>query len=1094
VTQTRAWLERRRRELARRHAGAGVLLALGCAAAALAAGVLLGRVGLYTRVPLAVIGGWAAAVAAVVVGVVWLRRRRGGTDVGVLAVEVERTGGLRRGSIAGIAAYESRAGSAELAAMADRRAHGWLVKQGRISLAGARRDASRALWLGAAVLLVGGGLLGASSLRPGRGAAFWRPFEVLGSRTGAIRLTVDRADVRRGDTITVRIAARGWPDATLWVRAPGEPWSSSVVALDTAGRARMRLGPLDSDRFLLATTGGKSSDTIQVRVALPAFLAELQLLARYPSYLERPDEPLAPGPDTVIVPVGTRIITRGIATVEIAEAAWRLGDAAVALDADATGFAGALGVYRSGRWRLVVKPVGSDSLDEPAPELVLVAVPDSTPVVTVPVPGADTTAPLSLTLPLVIDSRDDHGLTGVELVSWRVTRLGERRPPTTEPIQLPEGVSERLVLPWVLDLNGRGFLPGDTAFFKVRATDNAPEPNVGESRTYALRLPAMGELRRAMREATESIASGADSLVAAQRELARQIEDLAAERERGDASERGDRGADRDAEQLPFNSVERARELADRQEEALARAQQMRDELRELQEAAWNAGLTDPEFQKQLQDLRELLEQALTQEIAEKLRELRDALERLDASSVREALEQLAQAAEEMREQLERGRELFERAALEGQMTTLADDADELAQRQEEWNRQAQQGVDSAMAGMEEMLAAQAESLAAQLGRLQEQLDTMSLADAMQAAQQRAGDASQHMQQAQQQAKRGEQQGAQQSGEQASQSLQPLSKDLREQRDDMREAWRQEVLDAMDRALVEAADLAQRQEDIANRLSRGEAGAELRGEQAAARDGVDRVIQRVQDAAGKNALISPTLQTALGFAKLRMNESLDQLQRAVPNTRQAGELAGQAVDALNAVALALLRSRSDVAGSQSGSGLQEAVEQMAQLAQQQGQINGQAGQLQPMIPMGGDQLMQQLRAMAEQQRALAQQLERLHAEGQVTGADALAEEARDLAGQLDAGRLDDQTVERQDRLYHRLLDAGRSLRKDEEDEKKDRVSEAADPGNVRPPVSGRPPVMEPRFRYPTWDELRSLTPEERRLILDYFRRLNDGNR
>jgi hypothetical protein len=183
-----------------------------------------------------------------------------------------------------------------------------------------------------------------------------------------------------------------------------------------------------------------------------------------------------------------------------------------------------------------------------------------------------------------------------------------------------------------------------------------------------------------------------------------------------------------------------------------------------------------------------------------------------------------------------------------------------------------------------------------------------------------------------------------------------------------------------------------------------------------------------------------------------------------------------------------------VAGSQSGSGLQEAVEQMAQLAQQQGQINGQAGQLQPMIPMGGDQLMQQLRAMAEQQRALAQQLERLHAEGQVTGADALAEEARDLAGQLDAGRLDDQTVERQDRLYHRLLDAGRSLRKDEEDEKKDRVSEAADPGNVRPPVSGRPPVMEPRFRYPTWDELRSLTPEERRLILDYFRRLNDGNR
>ena len=31
-----------------------------------------------------------------------------------------------------------------------------------------------------------------------------------------------------------------------------------------------------------------------------------------------------------------------------------------------------------------------------------------------------------------------------------------------------------------------------------------------------------------------------------------------------------------------------------------------------------------------------------------------------------------------------------------------------------------------------------------------------------------------------------------------------------------------------------------------------------------------------------------------------------------------------------------------------------------------------------------------------------------------------------------------------------------------------------------------------RFRPPTWDELRGLSPDERRAILDYFARLNNA--
>jgi hypothetical protein len=362
-----------------------------------------------------------------------------------------------------------------------------------------------------------------------------------------------------------------------------------------------------------------------------------------------------------------------------------------------------------------------------------------------------------------------------------------------------------------------------------------------------------------------------------------------------------------------------------------------------------------------------------------------------------------------------------------------------------------------------------------------------------QQAAQGAQQAAQEMRQAAAQTRAGQSQRARQSGEAAEQALDPLAEQLRQERDALRDEWRQEVLETLDHALTETAELAQRQMEVAGRMNRGDAGGDVRGEQAAIREGVDRILQRLQAAAGKNALVSPRVGTSLGFARLRMTEALDQLQRASPSPGDASELAGQAVDALNAMAHALLGSRGDVAGAQSGSGLEEAIAKLAELAAQQNALNGQAGGMLPLVPMGGEGLLSELRAMAEQQRRLAEELDKLNAQGDVGAADQLAEQARQLARELEAGQLDRRTIERQERLFRRLLDAGRTLRGEEEDEEKERQSETARPENVRlPPALQSGARRGPRFAYPTWEELQRLSPEERRLILDYFRRLNDG--
>jgi len=223
-----------------------------------------------------------------------------------------------------------------------------------------------------------------------------------------------------------------------------------------------------------------------------------------------------------------------------------------------------------------------------------------------------------------------------------------------------------------------------------------------------------------------------------------------------------------------------------------------------------------------------------------------------------------------------------------------------------------------------------------------------------------------------------------------------------------------------------------------------------------------------------------------------MRAAREQLEQAQPNVPAAQALAEDALDALNATVYALARSREAVSGARSGSGFQEAVEQLARMAGQQQGLAGDAAGMLPLMGMGGPQLLQQMRALAARQRALAEQLERLRAEGASASAGPLAQEARELARQLDAGRLDRQTVERQQRLYRRLLDAGRTLTGPEPDENRQRTSRPALgdsvhlPGALAPGATG----AGPRLKYPTWEELTGMTPEQRRLVLEYFRRLN----
>jgi hypothetical protein len=187
----------------------------------------------------------------------------------------------------------------------------------------------------------------------------------------------------------------------------------------------------------------------------------------------------------------------------------------------------------------------------------------------------------------------------------------------------------------------------------------------------------------------------------------------------------------------------------------------------------------------------------------------------------------------------------------------------------------------------------------------------------------------------------------------------------------------------------------------------------------------------------------------------------------------------------------MVRDRERANQSSSASGFSEMLEQMRQNAQKQAQLNQRAGGMSA-GQQGGGMPGAGSRQIAQAQRGIARSLEEA---GEGTGegggrAQALAKEAEEIARQIERQGLDPATLDRQQRLYRKLLDAGRAMEQDERDETGKREATSAKDGDRFTPgatVNGRPAA---KFREPTWAELRGLSPEERRLVLEYFKRIN----
>lgn len=910
-----------------------------------------------------------------------------------------------------------------------------------------------------------------------------------------IVVTPGDVEVMRGTDVQIAIEAVGRYEVVMAWQAAGEVARTATLPVD-GGRA-FHVFPSVGATIEYSVRGVEGFETPTYRVVPidPLFVSDMVVGVLYPPHTGLEPDEYRGDPPPLRLPVGSTVTFEGsasrpLSTVELLDSS---GVRALGLAVEGAAFSGAWRPTRDGSFDWSFRDqAGAQAEIQPEP-LEVTMVPDSAPLVAIPEPGRDTILPLNLRQPLVLQAQDDYGLSRMELVAWRITAFGERLEPVVQGLDLA-GTRAAIARP-VLDLSTWGLLPGDTVRYYARAVDNSPAGQAANTREYVLRMPAAAELRREAEDALEGVAERLEELAA---EAARQAEENR-DRALESAARQGDRN-ETPAEQ--FEQSEELRNALENQETLTSEVDSLRTELEALERLMEEAGQADPQLREQLEELQDLLREMNSEELRQRMDELSEALDQQDVERANEQLEQMAAEQERFREALEESLERFKRAAVEQDFRATTSEAEELA-RQEQALADAMREEDNPelRAEQQQQLTERAEQLESRMERLEQRLGELGeerAAEGVQRAQEQVEQSRQQMQEAQEQASRGENREGGERAQQAAEQMEAAAQQLEEAQQQMAQQEMEQQVEALRRTADDALALARRQSELGERM-RGasqEQLARLRSEEASLMRGMENIAQNLQQASDGNAGGNQELSAQMGRTMESMENTLAAMENRRGTTPSPSAQAESVVGDLNQLALMAIAGADQMGQQGQGQSGEEVGEQLEQLAQQQGELMNQSGQIMPM-QLGQQAMAQQMQQLSQGQESVASDLGELAnqpgSEETLGSLEELAREAALLARELGQGRLTPEMMQRQERLFHRLLDAGRSLEREEfSEERESEAPGAFERGSVVPLTAEQLGAMP--YGMPDGQQLQTLTPALRQLVLEYFQRLNRGAR
>ncbi|RKZ34237.1 hypothetical protein DRQ33_02595, partial [bacterium] len=846
----------------------------------------------------------------------------------------------------------------------------------------------------------------------------------------------------RFNDYTIKIKATGEIPDKVWIyRKLGEQGYSPFEAqTDPANPELFRytFRKLVEDVQFFVVGGDYKSRTIKITTLDLPRVVDVSLEYHFPSYTNMATQRIERNDGNIDALYGTRVNVEARVSKDVKTAKIMLNDSTeIPMKCDGKEITGKLTVKGDGTYSIQVWDSDGNSDPQP-PQYSIHSQPDEIPVVQITYPGKDIDINEEMKVPIQVYGEDDFGFSKFILKYVVVTQES-----TEHSFELPFSLfgEKQVTLDFTWNLDPLGLIPDDVVKYWIEGYDNdmLTGPKMSKSKVYSLRFPSIDEIIEEVTGERKEQMESVDEAIQAQKEFVKQTEKLI-------------RQIKQDNEQISYQQKEQVQHLIEQQQNLVEQLEQTVQKMQTTLERIQENQMVAQQILEKMWEIQKLLDEILPDELKEAIRKMQEALEQMDPEMLKQAMKQFQLSQQELIQKLDRTLELLKRVQAEMKLDEMKKLAERIQELQEKINRGLESGEDTEkLERMQQQAKKQLNNLEKGMKKLAEemaQFDDMPSEEMRELAQNlEDAELPEEAQTAIEQMKQGNLKNAQKSGQKISEQMKKLTKNLDNLQQKMNQMLQQQLSLDIQKTVRELIYISDEQERLLTQVddmwNQREQIRKLAPQQERLRTALKLSIQRVYDMGGKTFMLPPAVGAHLANADNNMSSAAEKLALGYSGLGIA-KIQSEAMGHINAAAEILLRSMESMCQSSSASGMEQLMQQLQNMCNKQGQINTQTLPLMGACQNPGGLNPQQRAAasrLSAEQEALRKSLQQLQQEFEqhsnlLGRMDQTIEDMMKVEEDLRKYNINERTLQRQDRILSRMLDAQKSLHKREYTEKR----------------------------------------------------------
>lgn len=821
------------------------------------------------------------------------------------------------------------------------------------------------------------------------------------------------------------------------------------------------------------------SDTFDITVYELPIIEDLQIHYKYPAYtsLEPITQKNAGG--NIKALIGTKVIMNIIANnpIEQAEIFFSDGEYKEMDRLGRSSFRSEFKVENNGTYHFGLKDIlGNDSRKITRS---ITAVQDRKPEIKITSPGRDTLLTQNMLLPLSILASDDYGLSEMKL-HYYINHDEEIIVPIVNTIN-----SNTITHDYVLDLNKNFMIPGDKVTYWVEVSDNFPQKQTAYSQKYTARFPSIEEIYKEIEREEKEKSDILEKTLKSSEELQKEFEEKRREMMKKD--------------EVSWEDKKEIEKLLNKQDNLNEDVEKVAEDFNELMKRLENNNALSQETIEKMKKIQELMEEISNDELQEALKKMQERLENIDPEELKKAMKDFKFSMEDFSEKLEQTLKLLEDIKKEQSLQKALEISEEMEEMQNELNKKTEESSES-----NEKLAEQQKQISEKLDNLTEQMKTATelmdekkdseiLEDMKKMQEMMEQDSlSSDLKESMENLEAGEMKEAQKCQQQASAKMKKMRMQLQSMQQSMCSGMNIDAAEILEKTIQRLLIFSQYHETVFGNYSNDP--FLILPDEISIFESIDLTVKELYQVPMIILVIGPKFMYDANFTFTSFRELFQYVNDA--KTAKVKNYLQDIQKGINLMVYDLMQASSNMQQG-GGSGMQSMMQALQQMGQQQMMMNMMTQQMMMQMSENGKmtgEMRSQAQKLASDEQRLAENLKRMlqsspEAQKQTSALNKIIEDLESIAHDLKRGKLNQELINKQQRILSRLLDAQRSIHKREFSKKRKSETSEIDDWNLPEEIKLKFDKM--RKKALLQEDYKDLPQEYQELIREYLKLLNE---